>query len=108
MVHLNSEPRNLVVWYIFKTDADLETAKSSGFCAELEATTIDALIHFGYPKEAFELTKMDVPGFTFGNGTEEEHQKFLDLITYRKAMISFTSKEDIDRETDGDYRLYFQ
>ena len=49
-----------------------------------------------------------VPGFTFVNGTEAEHQKFLDLITYRKAMISFTSKEDIDREADGDYRLYFQ
>ena len=67
----------------------------------LTATAGDSL-------DPFELTKMDVPGFTFGNGTEEEHQKFLDLITYRKAMISFTSKEDIDREADGDYRLYFQ
>ena len=102
------EPQYLVVWYLFETDADLETAKSSGYCAELETATIDALIHFGYPKEAFDLTKMKTPNIRFCNGSEEERQKILDSLTYRKAMISFTTKEDIDRKANGDYHLYFQ
>lgn len=102
------QPQYLVVWYLFETDADLQTAKSSGYCAELEAATIDALLLLGYPKEAFDLTKIETPNITLCNRTEEDHQKILDSLTYRKAMVSFTSKEDIDRKTNGDYRLYFQ
>ncbi len=102
------EPQYLVVWYLFETDAELEVAKSSGYCDELETITIETLLRLGYPKEAFELTKMESPNITFCGGSEEEHQKILDLLTYRKAMISFTTKEDIDRTTNGDYHLYFQ
>ena len=100
--------QNLVVWYLFETDAELESAKTSGFCTELEKATIRNLIDFGYPQEAFELTNMGTPKITFCGGTEEEQQNILHSLTYRKAMISFTTKEDIDNKANGDYRVYFQ
>ena len=53
-------PQNLVVWYLFETDEELEIAKSSGFCAELKELTIKNLISLGYPKEAVDSTKIDV------------------------------------------------
>ena len=74
-------PQNLVVWYLF----DL-----------------------GYPQEVFEITNMGAPNITFCGGTEEEQQSILHSLTHRKAMISFTTKEDIDNKANGDYHLYFQ
>ena len=44
----------------------------------------------------------------FCGGTEEDQQNILNSLTYRKAMISFTTKEDIDNKANGDYHLYFQ
>ncbi|MBE6968377.1 MAG: hypothetical protein E7444_08075 [Ruminococcaceae bacterium] len=72
-------PQYLVVWYLFQTDAELEIAKSSGYCDELAKATISNLIDLGYPREAI--------------GTHN---------------ISFTTKEDIDNKANGDYHLYFQ
>ena len=101
-------PQYLVVWYLFQTDAELETAKSSGYCDDLEKATISNLIDLGYPQEAFEITNMGTPNITFCGGTEEDQQNILHSLTYRKAMISFTTKEDIDNKANGDYRMYFQ
>ena len=101
-------PQYLAVWYLFKTDAELETAKASGYCDDLEKATISNLIDLGYPQEAFEITSMDTPNITFCGGTEEDQQNILHSLTYRKAMISFTTKEDIDNKANGDYRMYFQ
>ncbi len=106
----DQSPQYLVVWYLFETDAELEEAKESGFCKEIERLTIDNLILSGYPKEAFELTKMEIPTdkIKFNGGTKEDIEKILFSLTHKKAMISFTTKEDIDKKTNGDYRLYFQ
>ena len=101
-------PQNLVVWYLFQTDAELETAKSSGYCDDLEKATNRNLIDLGYPQEAFEIINMGAPNITFCGGTDEEQQSILHSLTYRKAMISFTTKEDIDNKANGDYHLYFQ
>lgn len=103
-------PQYLVVWYLFETDAELAEAKESGFCEEIERLTIDNLILSGYPKEAFELTKMEIPTekIKFKGGTKEDIDKILFSLTHKKAKISFTTKEDIDKKTNGDYRLYFQ
>ena len=103
-------PQYLVIWYLFETDAELEEAQESGFCKEIERLTIDNLILSGYPKEAFELTKMEIPTekIKFKGGTKEDIEKILFSLTHKKAMISFTTKEDIDMKTNGDYRLYFQ
>lgn len=76
--------KNLVIWYIFKTDSDLSAAKGSGICNEIEKLTIENLIVCGYPEDAF----------TPENG--------------KKASVCFTSQEDVDKKADGDYRLYFQ
>ena len=101
-------PQNLVVWYLFESDAELETAKASGYCDDLEKATIRNLIDLGYPQEAFEITNMSVPSITFCGETEEQQQSILHSLTHRKAKISFTTKEDIDNKTNGDYHLYFQ
>ena len=78
-------PRNLVIWYIFKTDSDLSRAKDSGFCNEIENLTAGNLIACGYPESSFDADE---------NG--------------RKVSVCFASQEDVDRKADGDYRLYFQ
>ncbi len=102
------QPQYLAVWYLFETNAELESAKSSGYCDELEQATIDNLIALGYPQEAFEITNMGTPNNSFCDGTEEERQNLLHSLTYRKAMVSFTTKEDIDNKANGDYHIYFQ
>lgn len=106
-------PQNLVVWYLFETDEELEIAKSSGFCAELQELTIKNLISLGYPEEAFDSSKTDVKDFNedrikTDNSLEEDVQRIFDALSNRKVMVSFTTREDIDRKTNGDYRLYFQ
>lgn len=70
-------------------------------------TTIENLINFGYPKEAFEITYIGTPNITILGGTEREQENLLQSLTYRKAMVSFTTKEDIDNKAEGDYCLYF-
>ena len=101
-------PQYLVIWYLFETDAQLESAKETGLCDALEKTTIKNLLDFGYPKEAFEITNLGpAPKITFRGGTEEEQNYILHSITHRKAMVSFTTKEDIDRKANGNYYLYF-
>ena len=106
-------PQNLVVWYLFETDEELEIAKSSGFYAELQELTIKNLISLGYPKEAVDSTKIDVKEFNedrikIEDGSEEDAQRIFDALSNRKVMVSFTTREDIDRKTNGDYHLYFQ
>lgn len=106
-------PQNLVIWYLFETDEELEIAESSGFCAELKELTIKNLISSGYPEEAVASTGTDVKEFNedrmkIEGGSEEDVQRIFDALSDRKVMVSFTTREDIDRKTDGDYHLYFQ
>ncbi len=77
-------PKNLSIWYIFKTNSDLLSAKESGYCDEIKKLTIENLIACGYPEDAF----ADCDG--------------------RKAAVCFTSQQDVDEKADGDYRIYFQ
>ncbi len=106
-------PQNLVIWYLFETDEDLEIAKASGFCTELKELTIKNLISSGYPEDAVDSNKADVKEFnedrikTEGD-SKEEVQRIFDALDNRKVIVSFTTREDIDRKTNGDYRLYFQ
>lgn len=72
-------PRHLVTWYLFETDADHEAARTTGLLRELDERTRAELRAEGYPSE----------------GVAE-------------MMVSTTTREDIQRTTGGDYRLYFQ
>ena len=72
-------PRHLVVWYLFKTDEEYEMAKSNKLTDRLDKLTRDELRKNGYPEE----------------GTTE-------------IMVSFTTDEDIQRQTGGDYWVYFK
>ncbi|MBQ8001122.1 MAG: hypothetical protein IJ298_08010 [Ruminococcus sp.] len=102
-------PQYLVVWYLFETDAELESAKTSGYCDELEKTTVQNLISLGYPQEAFSSSYQELPidKITIHGCTEEDKIKMIDALTHRKAMVSFSTKEDIDKKANGDYYLYF-
>ncbi len=72
-------PKHLVTWYLFETDADLAAAKESGLTTTIEQRTREELSDAGYPANG--VTKM---------------------------MVSFTTHEEIERETGGDYWSYFK
>lgn len=106
-------PQNLVIWYLFKTDEELEIAKESGFCDELKELTIKNLLSLGYPEEAVTSNETDADEFgddiiKTKDSTKEDVKRIFDALSDRKVMVSFTTKEDIDRKTDGDYHLYFK
>lgn len=109
----DSNPRNLVVWYLFENNNELEAAKLSGLCAELEELTVNNLILLGYPKDSFDGTKTDDSEFNrdiikTNIASEDDVQRILNGFSDTKVKISFTTQEDIDKKTNGDYRLYFQ
>ncbi len=72
-------PRHLVTWYLFHTDADWDAAKRSGLTQFIEQRTREELAAAGYP----------------ANGVSEMH-------------VGFTTDEDIQRETGGNYWSYFK
>jgi len=72
-------PRHLVTWYLFGTDAEWETAKTNGLIADIERLTRAELVIGGYSAEGAQ-----------------------------QMMVCFTSDEDIQRETGGDYWAYFK
>ena len=102
-------PQNLVVWYLFATDKELQAANENGLCSKLTETTICNLIAAGYPAEAFSEAYYPLNGkITFLGGTKEEINDVIYSLTHRKAKVAFTTQEDIDRKAHGDYHLYFQ
>jgi hypothetical protein len=73
------DAKHLVVWYLFKTDAQMAAAEKSGLLVDLDALTRAELRARGYPLPA-------IP----------------------KMMVSFATDETIRRETGGDYWQYFK
>jgi hypothetical protein len=71
--------RHLVTWYLFRTDAEWETAKQNGLISEIERLTRAELVSGGYT-----------------------------LAGAQQMMVSFTSDEDIQRKTGGDHLAYFK
>jgi hypothetical protein len=72
-------PKHLVAWYLFHTDSDWEAAKQSGLTNAIEQQTRKELADAGYP-----------------------------LSGVAEMMVCFTSHEDIERETGGNYWSYFK
>jgi hypothetical protein len=72
-------PKHLVAWYLFRTDSEKQTATDNGLLSDLERATRAELSAGGYPVEGIELMR-----------------------------VCFTSDEDIQRETGGDYWAYFK
>jgi len=71
--------RHLVTWYLFRTDAEWETAKQNGLISDIERMTRAELVSGGYTQEGAQ-----------------------------QMMVSFTSDEDIQRKTGGDHWTYFK
>lgn len=102
-------PENLVIWYLFRTDGELEAAKANGLCQKLEQTTIANLRDFGYPEDAFAVKTINPSNqISFANGTDEQKNEILDSLTHRSAAIAFTTEEDVDKKANGNYYLYFK
>jgi hypothetical protein len=70
--------KHLVTWYIFRTDVELREAEQHGLTADLERLTRSNLTNGGYPNKGA-----------------------------RYMHVSFTSEEDIQRQSGGNYRDYF-
>lgn len=106
----DTNPRHLVIWFIFDTDNDLEEARNSGLCDRITSVVITDLISEGYPKEAFNALKNDVNTeiIKFVDNTQEQAQNIMNSFSHSCGRVCFTSKEDIDNKANGDYHLYFQ
>ena len=72
-------PRHLVTWYLFSTDAEYAEAQSSGLTQRIDSLTRNELTLRGYPPDSV-----------------------------ADIHVSFTTDEDIQRETGGDYWSYFK
>jgi hypothetical protein len=72
-------PKNLVAWFIFRTDHDQQQAGENGLCGRIDALTRQELGAQGYPSEALQ-----------------------------RIHVGFTSHETIQREAGGDYWRYFK
>lgn len=72
-------PKHLVTWYIFRTDHDLETARNNGLTSYLDALTRAELIRRGYPARGTQI-----------------------------MQVSFTSEEDVQSKSGGNYFAYFK
>jgi hypothetical protein len=76
---LGIDPKHLSAWYIFSKDSELEEAKRDGLTTDISTLTRTELQNGGYPSEALP-----------------------------KIYVSFTSQEDIQNKTGGNYYLYFK
>ena len=103
-------PNNLVIWYLFKTNAELELAKENGLCTQLIKETKRNLIDEGYPKDAFsKIDELETEKISFENKSNAEIDDIMKLLqSGRKVSICFTTEQDIDEKANGDYHLYFQ
>ena len=103
-------PNNLVIWYLFKANAELELAKENGLCTQLIKVTKRNLIDEGYPKDAFsKIDELEAEKISFENKSNAEIDDIMKLLqSSRKVSICFTTEQDIDEKAKGDYRLYFQ
>ena len=72
-------PRHLVTWYIFDTDAELERAKLIGLTLDIDSMTRRELNVCGYPAKGVPL-----------------------------MHVAFTSMEDIEKKAGGNFYLYFK
>ena len=74
-----NHPRHAVIWYLFRTDTEWQTAKSNGLVSDLEQLTSAALTAGGY--------------------------RTMDAV---QVMVDSTSDEDVQRKTGGNHRTYFR
>jgi hypothetical protein len=72
-------PRHLATWFVFRSDADLAQAQSSGLTTRIDRLTRDELRNHGYPPEG-------IP----------------------EIFVSFTSDETVQLEAGGNYWQYFK
>lgn len=72
-------PKHLVIWYLFEKDADLKEAEDNGLVDELKILTLWELKANGYPEDVL-----------------------------CEIHVAFTTDEDIQRETNGNYWYYFK
>lgn len=94
---------------MFNTNDELTLAKENGLCDSLISQTTQNLLDEGYPKEAFERTKIQVAEkITYANEVQEQIDNIMESLLNKKVMISFTTEQDNEEKANGDYHFYFQ
>ena len=73
------DPKHLVIWYVFLTDKDQETAKQNGLNSDIDRLTREALFSSGYPPESI-----------------------------KQIIVGFVSEETFQKEANGNYYEYFK
>ena len=101
-------PQHLVIWYLYRTNDELDVAKKSGLCDEIVSKTKELLKKHKYPIDALADTSFPIVKVKFANGTAEEQAEILHMLSHGKVSVSFTTQQDIKEKTNGDYHLYFQ
>lgn len=105
----NKNPHQLVIFYVFKTDSNLQCAKDSGLLDIIEKETIDELIAGGYPEFAFETEKdFDISGDTVISDNEEHVKQFIDKMNDMQATVLFMSEEDVKNKSNGNLHEYLK
>lgn len=106
-------PYNLVIWYFFKTDDELNKATQNGLTDKIKQLTIDEMVKNGYPSSAFQInhTPIDTSKIKFkGDGQVKENavQNIINSLEHRSVSISFSSEEDVKNKSGGNYYYYFK
>lgn len=105
----NKNPRQLVIFYVFKTDSDLQYAKDIGLFDIIEKETMNELIAGGYPEFAFEAEEgFDISGDTVITQDEELVRQFIDKMNDTRATVLFMSEENVKDKADGSFHEFLQ
>ncbi|MCH5298377.1 MAG: hypothetical protein J1E96_01310 [Ruminococcus sp.] len=103
------DPRSLSIFFIFKTNIDLENIIKQKKTDEIKQRTIDCLIQNGYPSDAFEsVIKSFEHDDIFIGEIDSQVSKIITSLNSSCVDISFISDEDIDNKANGDINLYLR
>jgi len=106
-------PKNLVIWYLFDRVSDMKDAEADGYNDHLIVSTIENLTKNGFPEMKFIKGATEINEVRFSNSLKNQIQSNQIHVIFQssrnlKVLIGFSSKEDVQIEAHGDYRVYFQ
>ena len=104
-----TDPHSLSIFFVFRTNIDLENLRKQKKIDEIKQSTIDSLIHNGYPSEAFEpVIKSLEHDDIFTGEIDSQISKIITSLNSSCVEISFISDEDINNKSNGDINLYLR
>lgn len=104
-----TDPHSLSIFYIFRTNNDLEHVRKQKNTDEIKQSTIDILIQNGYPSDSFEpdIKSFEPDDILIGD-IDSQVSKIITSLNSNCVEISFVSDEDINNEANGDINLFLR